>query len=73
MSDTAHPSQPSPCRGICRIDPEQGLCVGCYRNLDEICAWLGLDDEERAQIMRTCDTREARLTAPATGEAVDDD
>lgn len=71
MTDNAHPPQPSPCRGICRIDHAHGLCVGCYRNIEEICAWVGLGEDERLEIMRTCETREARLTAPVAGKAIE--
>ena len=35
---------PSPCVGLCRLDPGSGQCVGCWRRLDEIGAWPGLDD-----------------------------
>jgi predicted Fe-S protein YdhL (DUF1289 family) len=39
----------SPCINVCRIDPDTGLCEGCYRTLDEIAAWSSMaDDEKRA-------------------------
>ena len=38
---------PSPCISVCRMDPETGLCTGCYRTLDEIVAWGGMDDDSR--------------------------
>ncbi len=43
---------PSPCIGVCRIDPASGLCVGCLRTLDEIAAWGALDDDARRGIWR---------------------
>ena len=33
---------PSPCVQICIIEPEDGLCVGCARTLDEIAGWVNL-------------------------------
>ena len=35
---------PSPCISVCAMDPATGRCIGCYRTLDEIAAWSGLDD-----------------------------
>lgn len=32
-----HP--PSPCTGICTLDPFAKLCRGCARTIDEIMAW----------------------------------
>ena len=34
----------SPCKNICTIDKKTGLCLGCYRTLEEIALWSGLDD-----------------------------
>lgn len=47
----------SPCVGTCRIDPDDGLCVGCFRNLDEICNWLMLSDEQKLALMTCCEKR----------------
>jgi uncharacterized protein len=30
---------PSPCVKVCVMDPGRGICVGCYRTLDEIAHW----------------------------------
>lgn len=30
---------PSPCISVCKIDPQTGLCEGCWRTLDEIAGW----------------------------------
>ncbi|MFY7835808.1 MAG: DUF1289 domain-containing protein [Novosphingobium sp.] len=30
---------PSPCTGVCQIDPGSALCRGCHRTIDEIVAW----------------------------------
>ena len=47
------PPQPalSPCIKLCRIAPETGLCIGCFRTLDEIAAWAGLSNPARQAIM----------------------
>jgi uncharacterized protein len=38
---------PSPCISVCTMDAQTGLCIGCYRTLDEIAAWSGLDDARK--------------------------
>ncbi|WP_081473954.1 DUF1289 domain-containing protein [Novosphingobium pentaromativorans] len=30
---------PSPCTGVCRLDPGSGLCLGCKRTMEEIADW----------------------------------
>ena len=30
---------PSPCVGVCKMSPDSGLCLGCWRSLDEIRQW----------------------------------
>ena len=43
---------PSPCISVCRMDAQTGLCAGCYRTLDEIAAWGGMDDDTRRALWR---------------------
>ena len=42
---------PSPCINICRMDAANGLCIGCWRSLDEIAGWASADDTVRATIL----------------------
>jgi uncharacterized protein len=42
---------PSPCTGVCAIDPVTQLCRGCRRTLDEIAAWGSADDATRRLIL----------------------
>ena len=48
---------PSPCISVCRMDGASGLCEGCFRTLDEIAAWGGLDDAGRRAVWRLIETR----------------
>ncbi|MEN9481545.1 MAG: hypothetical protein RLZZ298_2940 [Pseudomonadota bacterium] len=41
----------SPCINICKMDASNGLCLGCFRTLDEITVWSRTDDATRAQIL----------------------
>ena len=40
----------SPCIGICAVDDLSGLCVGCYRSMDEISQWWDMNDAERNKV-----------------------
>tara|TARA_B100002052_G_C15645178_1_gene490235 strand:+ start:381 stop:572 length:192 start_codon:yes stop_codon:yes gene_type:complete len=41
----------SPCKNICSIDKETGLCLGCYRTINEIALWIKLDDIKKKKII----------------------
>jgi predicted Fe-S protein YdhL (DUF1289 family) len=43
---------PSPCIGVCRLDPGTGLCAGCMRTLDEIAIWPAAGEAERLAIVQ---------------------
>lgn len=49
----------SPCIGQCCLDPED-ICVGCYRHVDEICAWTLSNDDEKKAIISRCEERKAQ-------------
>lgn len=46
----------SPCRKVCRLD-EDGMCVGCFRMLDEIANWGIMHNEERYEVLRKAHLR----------------
>ncbi|MDO5646740.1 DUF1289 domain-containing protein [Paracoccus sp. (in: a-proteobacteria)] len=51
------PGIASPCINVCRIEPASGLCIGCWRSLDEITAWRDLTDDQRRDIIEAVDQR----------------
>jgi uncharacterized protein len=55
-------SPPSPCLGICLMDPRTRTCRGCLRTIDEIAAWYVADAAEKRAIL-------ARLAVRRTGAA----
>jgi hypothetical protein len=65
----------SPCVKVCFVDPGEGLCVGCFRTLEELGQWTRYSDEERAAIGKALPEREKayrqrkakRPTPPAAG------
>lgn len=42
----------SPCIGVCKLDIDSNICVGCFRTADEIANWPQLDNEKAMQIMK---------------------
>ncbi|MFO1281275.1 MAG: DUF1289 domain-containing protein [Burkholderiales bacterium] len=61
----------SPCRSICVMDDAVGLCVGCFRTLDEIAAWSRYDDARRRAVIAELPERErcARARSPLARSA----
>ena len=51
----------SPCVKLCVIHPEERLCVGCMRSIDEIAGWSRLTPEAPAAIMDELPSRTPRL------------
>lgn len=54
---------PSPCMSVCKIDPENGLCEGCFRTLDEIAAWSRLTPDAKRLLWQVIAQRLAALQA----------
>lgn len=55
----------SPCKLICELDLEQGLCKGCGRSREEIATWTRISRAERAFVMTQLNARLEKLqTAP---------
>ena len=52
---------PSPCIGVCRLDPKTGFCVGCLRTGEEIMAWPGADAAERMAMLSRLPPRRHRV------------
>ena len=51
----------TPCVKICVVDGESGLCMGCYRKLNEVAGWAKLSDAERESIMGELKGRRALI------------
>ncbi len=66
------PGQPprpvvTPCVKVCIVDGPTGLCLGCYRTLQEIGGWSALTDERRAGIMAELSSRRSRIDPAKLG------
>ncbi|WP_417468929.1 DUF1289 domain-containing protein [Maricaulis sp.] len=49
----------TPCVKVCFVDPAAGLCVGCFRTLEELGRWTKYSDAERETLLATLPQREA--------------
>lgn len=51
----------SPCVKLCVIHPEERLCVGCYRSIEEIATWSRLSPNDRRAVIVDLPARAPRL------------
>jgi len=51
----------SPCVKQCVIHPEERLCVGCFRSIEEISAWSRMTPEARRAVIDDLPARAPRL------------
>jgi predicted Fe-S protein YdhL (DUF1289 family) len=49
---------PSPCKLICKYD-EDGLCVGCRRNREEITNWIIYPDKKKLEVYKKIQARKS--------------
>lgn len=63
MTTPARPPAPikTPCVKVCVVDGESGLCMGCYRQLNEVAQWARLTDAEREAILAELPGRKSRI------------
>ncbi|MGH1369328.1 MAG: DUF1289 domain-containing protein [Maritimibacter sp.] len=59
----------SPCTKICVIHPEERLCTGCLRSIEEISAWGLMSVEQRRDLLAALPARAPRLQKRRGGRA----
>ena len=42
----------SPCTSVCRMNADNGWCEGCFRTIDEIAEWCGMDEAAKRQVLQ---------------------
>lgn len=50
---------PSPCLSVCCMSPDDGLCAGCLRTIDEIAAWGSMALSQRHEVWQAIARRAA--------------
>lgn len=56
---------PSPCIGVCRLNPRTARCDGCERTTEEIAAWPTMDAPARLALLKLLATRGTGGDPPA--------
>jgi uncharacterized protein len=51
----------SPCIGVCSMDDLSGLCMGCFRTMDEIQNWWDMDDASKQTVIEQASVRESSV------------
>lgn len=49
----------SPCIGVCTLDESTGLCLGCFRNAEEIKTWWDMDKSSKIAVLNAISERES--------------
>ena len=57
MTENNYLKKISPCIGVCELDLESDLCVGCLRTSQEIAIWSQIDNIKAMQIMEETKNR----------------
>lgn len=60
-SSSSSGEPPSPCVGVCVINPQTQLCDGCLRTLDEIAAWWDYAPEQKHTVLMQVEARLTRI------------
>jgi len=63
------PEIESPCIKVCVIDPVTGLCLGCFRTIDEIAAWSAMTADARRAVIADLPARGAAKRPRRGGRA----
>jgi predicted Fe-S protein YdhL (DUF1289 family) len=59
----------TPCVQVCAVDADSGLCLGCFRSLDEIAGWVRLSDAQRDAVLGELPSRRRRIAPEKLGES----
>lgn len=73
MAANLPPDIPSPCVKICAMDPDRGVCSGCYRTLEEIGNWGAFSVAQKLAVMARIHERVRRWGPPARPARDDDE
>jgi predicted Fe-S protein YdhL (DUF1289 family) len=61
----------SPCTSVCIVDQVSGLCVGCFRTLDEIAGWIDFSGTKKRSVLAALAARRTEFGA-AIGSRLED-
>ena len=58
VQETLQEQVQSPCIDVCSMDDSTGLCLGCYRTMDEIQQWWDLDNLQKQALVEQANARQ---------------
>jgi uncharacterized protein len=61
LRDSADDEVASPCISVCVLLQPAGVCIGCFRTLDEIAEWSVLDAAGRRAVLAALPARRSAL------------
>lgn len=50
----------SPCISVCALN-DDGVCIGCWRTVEEIADWSVLDNEQKVRVIQRAHQRAKEL------------
>lgn len=59
----------SPCIQVCVVHPDERICTGCLRTIEEITRWSRMENDERSAIIDELPERAPRLRKRRGGRA----
>jgi len=59
----------TPCIKVCFVDPDDAMCVGCFRMLPELAQWTKLSDAEREEIGNALPERRRKYQVKKPGSS----
>jgi len=60
MSENTQNEIQSPCIGVCTVDDSTGLCLGCYRTIDEIKGWWDMNPKDQKNLLIALEERQTK-------------
>ena len=59
MSENTQNEIQSPCIGVGTVDDSTGMCLGCYRTVDEIKGWWDMNPKDQKNLLIALEKRQA--------------
>ncbi len=60
MSENTQNEIQSPCIGVCTVDDSTGMCLGCYRTVDEIKGWWDMNPKDQKNLLIALEERQTK-------------
>lgn len=68
MNQASASGVPTPCVKVCRLDPDTGYCLGCFRTREEVASWLTMTDDKKRAVWASFEARQEEMLRSLRGE-----